>query len=103
MNHAEVFRRLWKEKHDWESYGTEPEILWTLRGIQICIKHVHDIKKDMTTQERFRKPRISRWLARDLNRAVEVALHYLKSGNRLRAMSALERVHERVRLKMKLG
>ncbi len=95
MNPAEVIRRLGREKREWLSYDETPEVLWTLRGINLCIKHVYDIKKEQSYNERLRRPRIHRWLAADLFQAIDVALRLLGRSERQRAIETLEKAKER--------
>ncbi len=96
MNAAEVLRRLWKEKHEWKSYDDTPEVRWTLRGINLCIDHVKAIAKEQADNERLRKPRIARWLARDLYHAVEVSLGYMRRADRITAIKVLEKIKAEV-------
>lgn len=97
MNSAEVLRRLCKEKKEWMASIPSQETGWVVRGITICIKHVKDIVKEQKANERIRKPKINRWFARDLSRAITVALGYLGVGNRKRAVRVLEKAQSECR------
>ena len=94
MNSAEVLRRLWKEKHEWESNEHSREMEWTLRGINLCITHVKDILREQREHDLLRRPRIHRWIASDLFHAIEVALKYLANADKRRAMSVLAKAKE---------
>lgn len=92
MNSQEVLIRLYKEKKEWLRSGElVPEVRWTVRGIDLSLQHVRDILRDQKIKENLRKPRISRWLARDLFFAVTIAINYLKNGHRLSAIKTLEK------------
>lgn len=99
MNSAEILRRLGAEKKEWGRSGNSPEALWTIRGINIAIKHVRNILKEQAWNERIRKPRINRWFARELYRSAEVALGYLRRAEKKRAMAVLERVLEKTAIR----
>ncbi len=93
MNSAEVLRRLFRERKEWKaSENLGPEVYWTLRGIDNCIRHVKNIVRDQRSQERLRRPAIYRWRARDLFFAIRNALVYIKRGDRKKAISMLERI-----------
>ncbi len=93
MNGAEVLRRLWKERKEWKGSETlGPEVHWTVRGIDACIRQVKLLVHEQRVNERLRKPAVYRWRARDLFYAVRQALDHLKRGDRKRAIDVLERV-----------
>lgn len=94
MNSAEVLRRLYKEKKEWKRTPKDSEARWTARGIDICIKHVYSIVREQRANARIRTPTINRWHARDLFKAVQSALHYLKLYDKNRAISVLEKAAE---------
>lgn len=96
MNPAEILRRFARERREWLSYDETPETRWTIRGINLCIQHIKDIRRDQTYNERLRKPRIHRWLASDLYEALSRALRHLANGDRARAVVVLQNARDSV-------
>lgn len=94
MNSAEALRRLWKEKKEWQRMGAGPEVTWTLRGIRTCIRHIQDLLKEQRTRDLILKPKVNKWQAGNLFRAVRVARHYILMGDRARAIQVLEKAEK---------
>ena len=75
-----------------DTLSESKEVEWTLRGIKLAIGHVKDIRREQLSNERLRRPRISRWLARDLFHAVTISLGYLHRADKKRAIDTLEKI-----------
>ena len=95
MDGYEILRRLYQEQSDWKSYGNGLEVSYTLKGIKICIKQVKDMIHEQHLKHLSRKKRINKWCAGDLFHAIVVALKYLGSGDRAKAIAALEKAKEK--------
>lgn len=97
MNPAEVLRRLYKEKKEWQRTDDRtPEVEWTLRGIDLCLKHVQDIIKEQRTNFRLKHPKVDHQHATKLYRACYGAWKALRRSQRLHAIKILQHVMDLV-------
>lgn len=104
MNSVEVLKRLYQERKDWlSSTSHSNEINWVVRGINLCIKHVKDIREEQRIRGEILKPRVSPWISRDLFHTMEVAVRYIKTGDRKKALGVLEKSIAKARAQMEWG
>lgn len=96
MNSEEVLRRLVKDKKEWLNTTTSSdEVRWTVRGIDLGIKHIKDVRDERELKDTLRKPPINKWYAKDLYHAIRTALDCLSRCDRARAIKVLEEAKER--------
>lgn len=99
MNAAEFIRRLHREILDWKSYERSPEVSWTLQGLNRAAIIARALLKEERVHAARRRPRMARWLAADLYRAIQAALNQFKRGDRGRGIRTLEVALELVKKK----
>lgn len=101
MNGQEAIRRISRERQEWRDAGEGPEVSWTARGLDRAL----EILRQIVEEERFRtlerRPRLQRWLAADLYKAVKGALAHLKRGERAAAIETLRTAIELVEAQKK--
>lgn len=94
MNAAEAVRRIHKEVQDWRGEGAE--VSWTKNGLNRALTIVRTLAKEEKMRALERRPRLSRWLAGDLYRAIRQALAYLERGDRAKGIETLQKAIELV-------
>lgn len=99
MNAQELCKRLRQDRNAWRSTTEGPELRWTLRGIDSMRRVVHALIKEERAHQAQRTPRLHRWLAGDLFRAVNQALTYLGRGDRRKAIVVLEKARDAVQVR----
>lgn len=88
MHGAEAVRRIHREIQEWRGDG--PEVSWTKQGLARAKAIVLGLAAEERARNQAIRPKLHRWLAGDLFRAVRQALHYLKRGDRARGIEVLE-------------
>lgn len=90
MNYRMILQTLWKEKREWLSYDRSPEVIWTVRGIDICLKHVKELAKEKLERNLSFYPRLETQFYSRLYRAGISALRQMRYNQYAEARHTLE-------------